>query len=230
MNSVTMRMTSRRRHEAALVLAFALSVSSAVTGAEWSLSDEELDRLDRGEVLVYADSEGDATGGSVRAAVRIDAPAEHVFRTMTDCSRALRYVPHLERCKVLETAPDGSWQIIEHEIDFGWFVRRMRYVFRAVYTPFEQIRFTHIRGDFRVNEGIWELRPTRDGAGTLVMYRAHAVPRFYVPRWLMRATMKRDLPALMTALRAECEPTAPVSITSHAVGVPSGQQPGREAR
>ena len=124
---------------------------------------------------------------------------------MTDCAQALKFVPHLIHCTVLETAPDGSWQTIEHEVNYGWYLPRASYVFRAAYEPFERVSFTGVRGDFRENDGVWELSPRRDGAATLVTYRAQVAPRFFVPRWMVLASMKHDLPALMQGLRVRCE-------------------------
>ena len=91
------------------------------------------------------------------------------------------------------------------QYSYGWFVPRASYVFRADYEPFERVRFSAVRGDFDVNEGVWELIPRRDGAATVVTYRAHVVPRFFVPRWLALASLKRDLPELLQGLRARCE-------------------------
>jgi hypothetical protein len=106
---------------------------------------------------------------------------------------------------VLETAPDGSWQTIEHEVSYGWYLPRASYVFRAAYEPFERVSFSGVRGDFRENEGVWELAPRHDGALTVVTYRAEVAPRFFVPRWMVIASLKHDLPALMQGLRARCE-------------------------
>ena len=141
----------------------------------------------------------------VRAAVQVRAPPETVFRTLTDCSRALRFVPHLKRCAVVDTAPDESWQEVEHQIDYGWLAPRADYVFRATYERFTRIRFNHLRGDFRVNEGVWEFLPVDEGRSTLVTYQARLVPDFYVPRWMMRSMLKRDLPELMRGLRTQAE-------------------------
>jgi uncharacterized protein YndB with AHSA1/START domain len=170
----------------------------------WSLSAEDLAQLDRREVLLPP-PERDHAAGSFRAAIEIDAPAERVFRTMTDCAQALKFVPHLIHCQVLESAPDGSWQMIEHVVSYGWYLPRASYVFRATYEPFERVSFSSVRGDFRENQGVWELAPRRDGAVTVVTYRAEVVPRFYVPRWMILASLKADLPALMLGLRTRCE-------------------------
>ena len=172
---------------------------------DWTLSQAELASVERREVVVPPETHTERADGSFRAAIEIDAPAERIYHTMTDCAQALHFVPHLTACKVLETAPDGSWQTIEHEVTYSWFLPHASYVFRAHYEPFERISFSNVRGDFRTNEAIWELSPRRDGAATLVTYRAQVVPKFYVPRWMVLASLKRDLPELMQGLRARCE-------------------------
>lgn len=155
----------------------------------------------------------DASPGGVdlNASVEIAATPEVVFRTLTDCGEAMKFVPHLEHCEVLESAPDGSWQIVEHRVDHGWFAPKARYVFRAEYEGFRRIRFSNVSGDLRENRGTWEFQPSDDGTSTLVTYNAHVVPRKSVPRWLLRSALRSDLPALMKGLRTACEsPRGPV--------------------
>jgi ribosome-associated toxin RatA of RatAB toxin-antitoxin module len=191
---------------AVVLLALSL-LSSSLYGqsGDWTLTEAELARLGNGAVLVDAELASDRPTGNVRAAVQVRASAERIFRTLTSCAEALRFVPHLRRCAVLETAPDGSWQVVEQEIDYGWFMPRAYYVFRADYDGFERVRFSNVRGDFRENRGEWSFHPTADGTATVVTYRVQVVPRFMVPRWLMRSTLKRDLPDLMKGLRGRAE-------------------------
>jgi ribosome-associated toxin RatA of RatAB toxin-antitoxin module len=193
---------------AIILLAQGLFASAYGQAADWALSEADLARLDQGQVLVWTEVAGDPSAGDVRAAVRIAAPAERIFRTLTDCRQALTFVPHLQRCQVLQSASDGSWQIVEHHVDYGWFLPSADYVFRVEYQPFERIRFSNVSGDFREHEGMWEFRPTPDRTAAIVTYRVHIVPRFYVPRWMLRSTLRRDLPAMMQGLRTRCESTA----------------------
>jgi uncharacterized membrane protein len=173
--------------------------------ADWALTEADLARLSQGAVLVDADlASGDPTR-SVRAAVQVRAPAAEIFRILTDCGEALLFVPHLRSCAVLETAPDDSWQVVEQHIDYGWFMPHADYVFRVDYERFHRIRFSNVRGDFRENRGSWEFQPTPDGGATVVTYRVHLVPRFFVPGWMMRATLRRDLPQLLKGLRDRAE-------------------------
>jgi uncharacterized protein YndB with AHSA1/START domain len=187
------------------LLLCALGPRVAYAVSDWQLSADDLARLDRREVLLPPRPEAKYAESSFRAAIEIDAPAAQVFRTMTDCAQALQFVPHLLRCAVLETAPDRSWQIIEHEVTYGWFLPHASYVFRAEYEPSARVHFSGVAGDFVENEGDWRLAPRRAGAATVVTYQAQVLPRFYVPRWLALASLKRDLPALLLGLRAHCE-------------------------
>jgi uncharacterized protein YndB with AHSA1/START domain len=191
----------------AIVLLAQALFSSSVYGqnVDWTLTPAELARLGDGAVLVDGEVSAERETGDIRAAVQIHASAERVFRTLTDCDEALRFVPHLRHCAVLDAAPDNSWQIVEQQIDYGWYAPRAYYVFRADYERFARIHFSNVRGDFRENRGTWEFRPTADGNDTIVTYRVRLVPRFYVPRWVMRMTLKRDLPELMKGLRAHAE-------------------------
>lgn len=196
-----------RALRAIVIAMIGASAAGAATGQDWHLTVEQRERLARGEVLVYADVQASPTRGDVLAAVQIAAAAERIFRTLTDCAQALEFVPRMKLCRVLESAADGSWQFVEHAVDHGWYAPHTQYVFRAEYEPFHRIRFTHVRGDLRDNHGVWELQPAGEGesAATILTYRVHIVPRFYVPRWLVRSSLRRDLPLLLRSLRARCE-------------------------
>jgi uncharacterized protein YndB with AHSA1/START domain len=191
----------------AIVLLAQALFSSSLYGqnVDWTLTPAELARLGDGAVLVDGEVSAERETGDIRAAVQIHASPERVFRTLIDCDQALRFVPHLRHCAVLDAAPDNSWQVVEQQIDYGWYMPRAYYVFRADYERFARIRFSNVRGDFRENRGAWEFRPTADGKNTIVTYRVRLVPRFYVPHWVMRMTLKRDLPELMKGLRGEAE-------------------------
>jgi ribosome-associated toxin RatA of RatAB toxin-antitoxin module len=137
--------------------------------------------------------------------VRIEAPPEAVFQAMIRCNDALKYVPHLRKCRVRDKAPDDSWQVVEQQIDFGWYAPSVNWTFRADLESGRSIAFRQLQGDFKANEGVWELEPTADGAATLLLYRAFVDPPGFVPNWLARSTFRRELPQMLTDLRRHCE-------------------------
>jgi ribosome-associated toxin RatA of RatAB toxin-antitoxin module len=192
----------------------ALARATVCVSADWTLSDSQLERLGTGAIIAEGDVATDRAAADVRAAVEIHAMPEQVFSTLIDCAQALHFVPHLKRCTVLETAADGSWQNVEQQVDYGWLAPRANYVFHAEYEKFDRIRFSNLRGDFHENRGVWTFRPLHEGRSTLVTYEARVAPAFYVPRWIMRNMLKRDLPDLMRGLRARAEGTRPPTATN----------------
>ena len=193
------------RHRTAFALAWGLACSMCVPAADFTLTNAEMAKVAARQLVIRATLDASQRRGTVRAAMQIDAPAEVVFRTMTSCADALQYVPHLRSCRVRERGPDDRWLLVEHEIDFGWYAPRIRWVSRADMIVNRKIDFRQVSGDFKANEGSWELEPSADGSRTLLLYRIYLDPPGYVPNWLARSTFKRELPQMLTELRRRCE-------------------------
>jgi uncharacterized protein YndB with AHSA1/START domain len=168
-------------------------------------------RLAAGEVVVQAASEIDPTAprGRVRAAVRINASPQAIWSVMTDCNQALTFVPGLKRCRRIDSAPDGRWEEIEHEVRYSWLLPVVRYVFRADYDRPHRIDFHRIGGDLKAEEGTWLLTPTADGTGTVVEYDVYVDPGFWIPQFLVTRSLRKDLPAALNGLRDRVEHLEP---------------------
>lgn len=189
----------------ALLLSLGFACIPMATAGEFVLTAAETQRVEARQVVIRSSLDSAQRRGSVRAAVRIEAPPDVVFRQMIQCADALKYVPHLRVCRVRDHAPDQSWVLVEHQIDFGWYAPRVNWTFHADLVTDRSIRFKQVSGDFKANEGVWELEPTADGATTLLLYQAYIDPPGFVPSWLARSTFKRELPQMLTDLRRRCE-------------------------
>jgi hypothetical protein len=141
--------------------------------------------------------------GSASATVRIHAPRETVWSLITSCPESLRMVSGLEVCDVLETAPDRSWQKIRHVMNYSWYVPKLTYVIRANYDPPSKVTIERVAGDLRTLRGSWEL--TSDGDYTIAHYTVDLSPGFWVPHWIVRSALKKDLPKMLRALRTRAE-------------------------
>lgn len=193
------------RQRTALALVLGLAWACLTTAGDFTLTADEASRVAARQVVVRANLDSSQRRGTVRAAVRIEAPPAVVFQMMIRCVDALKYVPHLQKCRVREHAPDESWLLVEHQIDFGWYAPRVNWIFRAELATDRSIIFRQVSGDFKANEGSWELEPTPDGATTLLLYQAYIDPPGFVPNWLARSTFRRELPQMLTELRKRCE-------------------------
>jgi hypothetical protein len=141
--------------------------------------------------------------GSARGTVRIHASRETVWSLITSCPESVKMVPGLEVCDVLETAPDQSWQRIRQVMNYSWLVPKLMYVIRASYDPPSRVGIERMSGDLRTLRGTWELQS--DGAYTIAHYVVELAPGFWVPHWIVRSALRKDLPKMLRALRSRAE-------------------------
>lgn len=156
-----------------------------------------------GDIEVAVTLDAAEQSGSARATVRIHARREVVWQLITSCAEALHLVTGLVACNVLETAPDRSWQRIRHVLDYSWYVPKLTYEIRATYDPPARVSIERVSGDLRVLRGSWSLQSDADY--TIARYAIDLAPGFWVPHWIVRAALRRDLPKMLRALRSRAE-------------------------
>lgn len=166
-------------------------------------SDLARDAAQHDDIAVSVTLDAAEQNGSAHTSVRIHAPREVVWPLITSCAEALRLVPGLEACQVLQTAPDRSWQIIRHVLHYSWYLPTLTYEIRATYDRPSRVSIERVSGDLRILRGSWELQ--RDGDYTIARYAVDLAPGFWVPHWIMRGALRRDLPKMLRALRARAE-------------------------
>jgi ribosome-associated toxin RatA of RatAB toxin-antitoxin module len=181
-----------------LSLAFFLFAAFTVPAADLAQESTQ-----HGDIEVAVALDAGEQSGSASATVRIHARREVVWSLITSCAEALRLVPGLVACNVLETAPDRSWQRIQHVMDYSWYVRKLTYEIRASYTNPSRVTIERISGDLRTLRGSWSLQS--DGDYTMAHYAVDLAPGFWVPRWIVRVALRRDLPKMLRALRTRAE-------------------------
>ena len=184
-----------------IISGIALIVIFRDAHATSDLSESQLLQLKNGAVLVAVQQTDEPSKGMVEAMILIDAPAESIWQIMVNCHEIPTFVPGLKACRVL--AAGENWEIIRHEVKWIWFLPRLSYVFRAVYQPNRQIDFVKIEGDLREMKGTWHLTPLNETGPTIVRYSVYLDPGFFIPQWIVRQSLKADLPAVLTALRTK---------------------------
>lgn len=179
-------------------MVFLLLAANAVPAADLAQESTQA-----GDIEVAVSLDAAEQSGSARATVRIHARREVVWQLITNCAEALHLVPGLVACNVLETAPDRSWQRIRHVLDYSWYVPKLTYEIRATYDPPSRVSIERISGDLRVLRGSWGLQSEEDY--TIAHYSIDLAPGFWVPHWIVRAALRRDLPKMLRALRTRAE-------------------------
>ena len=69
--------------------------------------------------------------------------------------------------------------------------------------PAVKVSIERISGDLRILRGSWELKS--DGDYTIAHYMVDLAPGFWVPKWIVRGALRKDLPRMLRALRSRAE-------------------------
>jgi hypothetical protein len=182
-----------------------LAAALMLTLAGPAFADMAGDAEQHGDIDVAVTLDSTAQSGRASATVRIHADRPTVWSLLTSCTDAVKLVPGLVDCAVVRTAPDRSWQLIRHVVDYSWYVPRLTFVFRADYLYPKRITIERESGDLKVLTGAWDLE--QDGDFTVAHYSLALAPGFWVPHWLVKVALRRDLPKMLRALRSLAEST-----------------------
>ena len=184
------------------------SYAVAMAFSRLRFDQNEVERLAEGEVIVRVVQSDSGRKRSVQGAVLIDSHPRHIWKIMLDCDQTPAFVPGLKSCRLLQK--DDTTEIIEHQVKFTWLLPKVSYVFRATYQLFQRIDFEKISGDLKEFEGYWVLDQIDGSQKTIVLYSVYLDPGFFVPQWLVRKVLKKDLPAILIALRNRVSTLSPV--------------------
>jgi hypothetical protein len=202
------RESRRQRRHAGLLAAAALALCGG--GHEASAQTEpDLSWIDRSavrarEIQVNAERDDRPLTVLVRIAAEVEAPPAAIWEILKACEISPEYTANVVSCKKLEEVDGGSAELFVQTIKPIFFLPTFEHVFRLDYTPFRRIDVHRVSGPIAYMEGSWWLLP-QDGGRVLLVYQVAVDPGLPIPRFLVRATMKRDLPRIMAAVRERAE-------------------------
>ncbi len=169
----------------------------------------ELESLRAGEVFVTTESLAGEHQGNIWASIWLPNEARSIWEVMVSCEEALYFVPGLEECEVLETGEDLDTR--RHKVDYSVIFPDAEYIFRTWYEPYHSMRFSRISGDLKAMEGRWLLVPDAASKGTFIVYSVYLDPGFFVPQWLVRRVLKKNLPEVLISLRNHMQTKVPTT-------------------
>lgn len=140
----------------------------------------------------------------IKLAIDVDAPPQAIWDVLTACQIAPEYVPNVQSCRKLEVLDNGRADLFVQVIKPAFFIPAFEHVFRLDYTPYTRIDVHRVSGPIAHMDGSWRLLPQPDGH-TLLVYDLALDPGFPIPRFFVRATLKRDLPKVLSAVRERAE-------------------------
>lgn len=192
------------RHARCVACALFASSVTAVAADEPDLSWLDWQALQAGKVLVRADRDVQPLTVQVKLAALVASSAQAIWDVLVACQIAPEYVPNVVSCRSLELVEDGKAQLFVQTVKPAFFLPTFEHVFRLDYYPYERIDVHRVSGPIALMEGSWWLLPQQDGK-ILLIYQLAVDPGLPVPRFFVRATMKRDLPRVVQAVRERAE-------------------------
>jgi ribosome-associated toxin RatA of RatAB toxin-antitoxin module len=190
---------------AALLALFSIASGAA---AQPNLDWLDRDALAAREVLVQADRSDRPLTVNVQLAAEVDAAPKAIWDVLRACDVAPEYVPNVMSCRTLEEVDDGRGELFVQTVKPVFFMPTFEHVFRLDYTPYSRIDVSRVSGPIAHMQGTWWLLP-QDNGRILLVYELELDPGMPIPRFMVRATLKRDLPKVVAAVRdrAEAAPT-----------------------
>ena len=172
-----------------------------------------LDWIDRDaiaarEVQVFVERSDRPLTAEVKLAAEVDAPATAIWDVLKACEIAPEYVPNVQSCRRLEELDGGRAELFVQTVKPVFFLPTFEHEFRLDYTPYSRIDVNRVSGPIAHMQGTWWLLP-EDNGRILLVYELALDPGMPIPRFLVRATLKRDLPKVLAAVRARAEAAAP---------------------
>lgn len=192
---------SRTRHTRTCSVFFCvLFLQCAVPVCEATQHDSVMERLLAGEVILE-NSRTDESGGSARVMLLVRSSAERLWNIFMSCDYAFVFVDGLEKCEVLQES--AEYVQTRQVVDKGWWVPEMDYIFETRRTPYSHMEFKLLEGNLKTLEGYWDIEPVPEGV--LVTYEIRVRPKMPAPRWLVRRTIKNEMPGLVACIRGLAE-------------------------
>ncbi len=181
----------------ALSIVMALAISGAAGAA--TLPEDAAPKLRAGLPWISVTLDPDGESAQIHAAIDIPAPAERIWKAMTDCRYAARLVSSVTRCRVLQQG--AGWDVREHVTRGNLLLPTLRNVFRSDYEPYRRIRFRRVDGDLKIMQGEWGLTAFNEGKWTRVTYENRLAARILAPPLAVRAGLRKDTPKVLVNLR-----------------------------
>lgn len=187
---------------------FPLLVGSAARAEEPDLAWIDRQAVASGMVFLLTERAERPQLVLIKLAIDIAAPPQAIWDVLRACQIAPEYVPNVQSCRRLEVLDNGHAELFVQVIKPIFFVPSFEHVFRLDYTPYTRIDVHRVSGPIAHLDGTWWLLPQPDGH-TLLVYDLALDPGVPIPRFFVRATLRRDLPKVMQAVRERAEKAGP---------------------
>lgn len=155
----------------------------------------EVQTLQQGKVVVKQNPTSANAVPSVEAKILIAKPPEKVWSVVSDPVTLMESERKVKKVKVLSKT--ANKQNVEFSVMMTPLFPAFNYVLLQELSGPYLLTFHRISGSFRDIQGSWRLTPFDNGTKTILSYTLKLDPGPLIPRALLMAAVKSDLPSMM---------------------------------
>ena len=165
-------------------------------------STEAMARLRKGETLVE-DARTAEVGGAARVQTLMHNNLKELWGFIASCDMTFKYVKGLKTCELLsvEHGVNVDTATLHQVVKRSRIIPKIDYIMEVHRQPPGRIDFKLIEGNLQVMEGGWRFNVLPDEQGIVVTHEVRVQPGFPAPRWLIRRSMRKDIPDMLACLR-----------------------------
>jgi hypothetical protein len=183
-------------------LLLVLVIMPGTTPLAWAAptypGDEDLARLKQGEILLET-IHSDKSGGAARVTGMFYSKPGVVWDIIGHCNYAIIYMRGLSLCEMLEG--NQFRMTMHHRLRSSWYTPTLDYTFMAKRGAEDHGEAYLIEGNLKVLEANWNISSATDGNGIIVVHEIRIQPKLPAPRWLIRRSLRKDLPDMLACIR-----------------------------
>jgi ribosome-associated toxin RatA of RatAB toxin-antitoxin module len=140
----------------------------------------------------------------ITAKAVLSQPPEKVWAVISDCSKYKGRMPRVAAAKLVKK--DGNKHTCEVTVEVPFPFSNLTAVTEAVHEESAggmTRRWKLVKGDYKRNEGSWEIKPLEGGKKSEVTYSLHVEPNTALPASILEAAQKKAIPDLFVRLEKE---------------------------
>jgi len=139
----------------------------------------------------------------IEASLHVAAHHHVAWQVLTDYDNLASFVPGLRTSRIVSAAGEPMLLRQTGQSGFLWFSMPLEVVVRIREMPLVAILFDTVSGNLKSKSGEWRLEQ-RDDA-TLLSYRVHVVPGFWVPPLIGSAVIGQDVRNMLASVAQEMQ-------------------------
>ncbi len=140
----------------------------------------------------------------ITAKAVLSQPPEKVWGIISDCSKYKGRMPRVAAAKLVKQEDNKFTCEVTVEVPFPFSnLTAVTEATHEVSASGMSRRWKLVRGDYKRNEGSWEIKPIDGGKKSEVTYTLHVEPNTALPASILEAAQKKAIPDLFVRLEKE---------------------------